>query len=133
MLLVGSAFIMSPLRMTSGSLGIADCDVFSNDLKLQGDDSMKSVMWCLVAGAAMLLPAAAQAKDCCKPVKVKCCKPVKVKCCKPTCCQAPAPCCAAGAAAAAAAPTPSAADAKKAYEEKAAPPPPTEKKAEEKK
>ena len=129
MLLVRSAFIMSPLRMTGGMLDIAGCDVFSNDLKLQGDDSMKSVMWCLVAGAAMLLPAAAQAKDCCKPVKVKCCKPVKVKCCKPTCCQAPAPCCAAGAAAATPAPT----EAKKAYEEKAAPPPPAEKKAEEKK
>lgn len=97
----------------------------------QGDDSMKRVLWCLIAGAA-LLPAVTEAKDCCKPVK---CKKVKVKCCQPvaqTCCQAKAACCTSGAASAvpaAAAPAP----AKKPYEEPAAPPPPAEKKADEKK
>jgi hypothetical protein len=106
----------------------------------QGDDSMKRVLLCLVAGAGLLLPAAAQAKSCCcKPVKVKCCKPVKVKCCQPICCQTPAPCGTAGAATVAPAPgqapapPPPPAEVKKPYEEKAAPPPPAEKKADEKK
>ena len=111
-------------------------------LSEQGDDSMKRVLWCLVAGAA-LLPAVTEAKDCCKPVKckkvkVKCCQPVAQTCCQkaaPTCCQAQAACCTNGAAAAALAP--SAADlapapAKKPYEEPAAAPAPApaEKKAE---
>lgn len=95
----------------------------------QGDDSMKRVLLCLVTGAGLFLPVAAQAKDCCKPVKVKCCKPVAQTCCKPA---APA-CCTPGAAAAApAAAAPAPAPAKKPYEEPAAPAP-AAKKAEEKK
>lgn len=106
----------------------------------QGDDSMKRVLWCLVAGAA-LLPAVTEAKDCCKPVKcktvkVKCCQPVAQTCCQkaaPTCCQAQAACCTSGAASAAAPAAAAPAPAKKPYEEPAAPPPPAEKKADEKK
>lgn len=112
-------------------------DTLTKVFSEQGDDSMKRVLLCLVAGAGLFLPVAAQAKDCCKPVKVKCCKPVKVKCCQkaaPTCCQAKTACCTSGAATAAPAPAAAApAPAKKPYEEPAAPPPPAEKKAEEKK
>lgn len=35
---------------------------------------------------------AAEAKDCCKPVKVKCCKAEKVNCCAQTTAWTPAPC-----------------------------------------
>lgn len=108
--------------------------MYSREFSEQGDDSMKRVLWCLVAGAGLVLPVAAQAKDCCKPVKVKCCKPAKVKCCQPvaqtccqqaapTCCQAKAACCTSAVATpapAAAAPAP----AKKPYEEPAAAPAP---------